>query len=122
MMRISSEKATIVLIIVASALVTVRSLSAASPKALDPNTLQRILLRSGGGKRLREKVVKAYFDGVGKQNREQIVSCFNPEGTVIRDVCGVNSGSKLATPDQLGERCMEFLAAHPDTSVFFHYE
>jgi hypothetical protein len=37
-------------------------------------------------------------------------------------VCGVSNSERLATPEELGERCMEFLAAHPDTKVMFHYE
>ena len=41
-----------------------------------PNVLQKLLLKAGKGKRLREKVVETYFDGVDKQNLEQIVSCF----------------------------------------------
>jgi hypothetical protein len=86
-----------------------------------PNLLQKALLKAGGGKKLREEVVARYFDGVQKQDREQIVSCFNPSGTKIRDVCGVSNSEKFATPDDLGERCMEFLAAHPDTKVMFHY-
>ena len=86
-----------------------------------PNLLQRMLLRAGGGKVLREQVVERYFNGVQLQNREQIVSCFSPDGTKIRDVCGVSNSERLATPDELGERCMEFLAAHPDTTVLFHY-
>ena len=80
-----------------------------------------MLLKVGGGKALREQVVERYFNGVQLQNREQIVSCFSPMGTKIRDVCGVSNNERLATPDELGERCMEFLAAHPDTKVLFHY-
>lgn len=79
------------------------------------------MLKAGMGKTLREKVVERYFDGVQKQDREQIVSCFSPAGTKIRDVCGVSNSERLATPDVLGERCIEFLAAHPDTKVMFHY-
>jgi hypothetical protein len=86
-----------------------------------PNVLQKALLRVGGGKQWREQVVARYFDGVEKQDREQIVSCFDPSGTKIRDVCGVSNSARTATPDELGERCMEFLAAHPDTQVLFHY-
>ena len=86
-----------------------------------PNLLQKMLLKAGGGKALREQVVERYFNGVQLQNREQIVSCFSPDGTKIRDVCGVSNSERLATPDELGERCMEFLAAHPDTTVLFHY-
>lgn len=86
-----------------------------------PNVFQKVLLKMGRGKQLREAVVLRYFDGVQKQDREQIVSCFNPSGTTIRDVCGVSNSERLATPEELGERCMEFLAAHPDTKVKFHY-
>ena len=85
-----------------------------------PNVAQRALLKLGGGKKLREAVVERYFDGVQDQNREQIVSCFSPSGTKILDVCGVSNSERIATPAELGERCMEFLAAHPDTKVKFH--
>jgi hypothetical protein len=86
-----------------------------------PNVFQKALLRMGRGKKLREKVVERYFDGVQKQDRKQIMSCFSPLGTTIRDVCGVPNSERLATPEELGNRCMEFLAAHPNTQVKFHY-
>jgi hypothetical protein len=87
-----------------------------------PNVVEKTLLKIGRAKKLREEVVERYFDGVLKQNRQQIVSCFNPSGTKIRDVCGVFSGERVATPDELGDRCMEFLAAHPDTKVMFYFK
>ncbi len=87
-----------------------------------PNMLQRALLKVGRGKILREKVVERYFDGVHKQNKDQIIGCFNPSGTKIRDVCGLSTGERVATPDQLGDRCMNFLAAHPDIKVMFLYK
>jgi hypothetical protein len=85
------------------------------------NMLQKAILKLGRGKKWREDVVERYFDGVQKQNREQIVSCFNPSGTKIRDVCGLSNNKRTASPDQLGDRCMQFLAAYPDTTVMFHY-
>jgi hypothetical protein len=72
-------------------------------------------------KTLREEVVKRYFDGVNKKDADQIRSCFDPAGTNIRDVCGINSTFRKATPDQLADRCMEFLAAHPDCVVKYHH-
>jgi hypothetical protein len=86
-----------------------------------PNFFQKALLKVGKGKQWRESVVERYFDGVQQQNRDQIMSCFDPNGTRIRDVCGVSNSERIATPDELGERCIEFLAAHPDTQVKFHY-
>eukprot|EP00550_Attheya_septentrionalis_P004741 CAMPEP_0198293808 /NCGR_PEP_ID=MMETSP1449-20131203/18941_1 /TAXON_ID=420275 /ORGANISM="Attheya septentrionalis, Strain CCMP2084" /LENGTH=144 /DNA_ID=CAMNT_0043993531 /DNA_START=95 /DNA_END=526 /DNA_ORIENTATION=+ len=80
-----------------------------------------MVLRVGGGKTLREEVVKRYFDGVNKKDADQIRSCFDPAGTNIRDVCGINSTFRKATPDQLADRCMEFLAAHPDCVVKYHH-
>ena len=100
-----------------------------------PNLFQKALLKLGRGKPWREAVVECYFDGVQCQNREQIKSCFAPSGTKIRDV-GIlamstttnnnnnnitQKSERLATPDQLGDRCMQFLAAHPDTRVKFYY-
>lgn len=99
------------------------ALSANSP----PNLFQKTLLKLGLGKHWREAVVECYFDGVQRQNRDQIVSCFAPSGTKIRDV-GIlaastnnNKSERWATPDQLGDRCMQFLGAHPDTRVKFHF-
>lgn len=85
-----------------------------------PSMLERSLLKVGSGKKLREQVVERYFDGVQQQDKDQTVSCFNPLGTKIRDVCGISSGERISTPDELGERCMQFLAAHPDTKVMFY--
>uniref|UniRef100_A0A7R9ZPJ1 SnoaL-like domain-containing protein n=1 Tax=Craspedostauros australis TaxID=1486917 RepID=A0A7R9ZPJ1_9STRA len=108
----------ILVLVAATALLA--ATTAAYSSAVKPNALQRLRLRMGGGKKLREEVVSRYFDGVQKQSREQIVSCFDPAGTKIRDVCGVSNSERTATPDQLGDRCMEFLAAHPDVLVKFH--
>lgn len=86
-----------------------------------PNVVQKVFLKVGRGKKWREAVVERYFDGVQNQDRDQIVSCFDPNGTKLRDVCGVSNSERIATPDDLGERCMEFLVAHPDTTVKYHY-
>lgn len=55
------------------------------------------------------------------KDREQIASCFPETGASIRDVCGLSQKEKSATRDQLADRCMEFVAAHPDCVVHFHY-
>ncbi len=68
----------------------------------------------------REMVVRTYFDGVNKKDREQIKSCFSEEAS-IRDVCALNSNERAVASDILADRCMEFLAAHPDCVVSFHY-
>ena len=92
-----------------------------------PNLIRKAFLKLGLGIQWREEVVECYFDGVQQQNRDQIVSCFAPSGTKIRDVgilaTSTNSdiSERLASPDQLGDRCMQFLAAHPDTRVKFHF-
>ncbi len=66
-----------------------------------------------------ENVVRKYFDGVNKKDPDQIRSCFGDEAT-IHDV--VVSEAKRAVKAQiLADRCMDFLAAHPDCSVNFHY-
>ena len=70
--------------------------------------------------KLREKTVFNYFDGVNKKDRGQIESCF-AETTSIRDVCALNSSERSATPKDLADRCMDFLSAHPDCEVNFHY-
>ena len=68
----------------------------------------------------RENVVVSYFDGVNKKDRDQIANCF-ADKAVIRDVCGINSSERQVKPSDLADRCMEFLAAHPDCIVKFHY-
>ena len=57
---------------------------------------------------------------VSLKDRQQIASCF-PETASIRDVCGLSQEEKSATRDQLADRCMEFVTAHPDCVVHFHY-
>ena len=68
----------------------------------------------------REAVVRQYFQGVNDQNPALIRECF-ATSAVIQDVCGLNTSRRTAEAEQLVERCMEFLAAHPDTVVDFHY-
>ena len=69
----------------------------------------------------REEVVRQYFDGVNQKNRDQIANCF-AETATIRDVCSLNDSSeRTVDPSDLADRCMEFLAAHPDCVVKFHY-
>ena len=79
------------------------------------------MLKLGLQKKLREDVVHKYFDGVNKKDRDQIASCFPSTGARIRDVCGVSSMEKDVSQDILADRCMEFLAAHPDCKVEFYY-
>jgi len=93
-----------------------------------PNILQKVRLRLGFAKHLRERVVHKYFHGVDTKNIPQIIECFQPDGAIIRDVCSPTNRNatyedvgKLVTPEFLGERCREFLAAHPDAKVMFHY-
>jgi len=69
----------------------------------------------------REQVVFKYFDGVNKKDRDQIASCF-AETATIRDVCSINNSSeRTVNPNDLADRCMEFLKAHPDCTVNMHY-
>jgi len=72
-----------------------------------------------------EDTVRRYFDGVDRKDAAQIRSCFGTQAT-IRDVCGVSdtsdtAGVRTVPSVQLVDRCMEFLAAHPDCRVDFHY-
>lgn len=73
-----------------------------------------------GAKRRMENVVVRYFDGVNKKDPVQIKSCFANEAT-IRDVCGINDAKRVVKSQDLTDRCMDFLTAHPDTLVQFHY-
>ena len=99
-----------------------------------PTLLQRIRLKFNiVDKKLREQVVHTYFHGVHTKNISQIINCFSDDGTIIRDVCNLQSSSttttnnenqgegKLVSKEFLGERCNEFLMAHPNTVVKFHY-
>jgi hypothetical protein len=67
-----------------------------------------------------EAVVRRYFDGVDKKDPVQIRSCFGETAT-IRDVCGVSDTLRTVEASTLVERCMEFVTAHPDCKVDFHY-
>ncbi len=93
-----------------------------------PLLIKKIGLRLGRGKQLREEVVHKYFHGVDTKNIPQIVECFHPNGAIIRDICSLanrdvpyDQVGKKVTPEFLGERCREFLAAHPDCKVKFHH-
>ena len=67
-----------------------------------------------------EEVVRRYFDGVNKKDPVQLRSCFGETAT-IRDVCGLDSSTRSVPSDNLVDRCMEFVTAHPDCLVRFHY-
>jgi hypothetical protein len=67
-----------------------------------------------------EAVVHRYFDGVNKKDPVQIRSCFDETAT-IRDVCGVSNTVRTVQAGILVDRCMEFVTAHPDCKVDFHY-
>ena len=64
----------------------------------------------------REEVVRTYFDGVNKKDRDQIRSCFADQAE-ITDVCALNASKRSVDSSVLAERCMEFVAAHPDCKV-----
>ncbi len=98
------------------------------PSLTSPSILQKLRLKLGFGKALRERLVHKYFNGVDTQNIQQIAECFHPDGAIIRDVCALTNKDvpydevgRLVSPEFLGERCREFLVAHPDADVLFHY-
>lgn len=64
----------------------------------------------------REEVVRRYFDGVNRKDSEQIKSCFADQAS-ITDICSINASKRVVESDLLAQRCMEFLAAHPDCKV-----
>ena len=66
-----------------------------------------------------ENVVRKYFDGVNKKDPDQIRSCFGDEATICDVV--VSEAKRTVQAQILTDRCMDFLAAHPDCSVNFHY-
>ncbi len=67
-----------------------------------------------------EEVVRRYFDGVNKKDPKQLRSCFGEMAT-IRDVCGLDDSVRSVPSENLVDRCMEFVTAHPDCLVRFHY-
>lgn len=69
----------------------------------------------------KEKVVRRYFDGVNKTDPEMMASCFS-EKVELRDMCGPSKGEpRHASSKGMADRCMEFLAAHPDCKVEFQH-
>lgn len=71
-----------------------------------------------------ELVVRRYFEGVNETDFIKIRNCFaaNTDTELrIRDVCGVNSDYRKVNVNDLVNRCREFLLAHPDCVVNFHY-
>ena len=76
-----------------------------------------------------EATVRRYFNGVNEKDPDMIRSCFGETAT-IRDVCALNAAdvdaigateARTVEADVLVQRCMEFLKAHPDCLVRFHY-
>ena len=91
-----------------------------------PGVLDRLRLRLGFGKSLRERVVHKYFHGVDTMNISQIQECFNAEGATITDIRNRPDGStqnpsNTVKPDFLADRCKQFLTAHPNCDVKFYY-
>lgn len=69
----------------------------------------------------KETIVRRYFDGVNKKDQEMMASCF-AEKVELRDMCGPSKGEpRYASSRDMADRCMEFLAAHPDCKVEFQH-
>lgn len=66
-----------------------------------------------------EETVRRYFLGVHEKDPIKIRSCFG-ESATRREVCTTNQDITTAA-DELTERCMEFVQAHPDCRIDFHY-
>jgi hypothetical protein len=75
-----------------------------------------------------EATVRAYFQGVTDKDPVAIRNCFADVAT-IRDVCALSAGvgksgaspANTVEADVLVQRCMDFVGAHPDCVVKFHY-
>lgn len=68
-----------------------------------------------------EQTVKRYFQGVQEKDPIMIRSCFE-ETAIIRDVCAVtNSQQRTVSADDLVQRCIDFVTAHPDCNIQFYY-
>jgi len=68
-----------------------------------------------------EAVVRQYFEGVNQKDPATIRACFG-DSARIWDVCALKASSQRQVPaTDLVDRCMDFLTAHPDCVVKFHY-
>ena len=67
-----------------------------------------------------EATVRRYFEGVHTKDPVKIKSCFGETAT-IRDVCGLNSSERTVPAQDLVDRCMDFVKAHPDCAIDFYY-
>jgi hypothetical protein len=67
-----------------------------------------------------EATVRRYFEGVDDKDPTKIRSCFGEMATIL-DVCALASTSRAVPAEDLVTRCMEFVTAHPDVKVRFHY-
>lgn len=69
-----------------------------------------------------ELIVRQYFEGVNETDFLKIKNCFAPNSQLrIRDVCALNQNYRDVNVNDLVNRCREFLLAHPDCNVDFHY-
>lgn len=68
-----------------------------------------------------EAVVRQYFQGVNEKNPAMIRECFDASAK-IWDVCALSASSqRQVEATDLVDRCMDFVTAHPDCVVKFHY-
>ena len=77
--------------------------------SITPETAQRM-----------EETVRRYFQGVNDKDPNMIASCFQ-DTAMIRDVCALQATSRTVEASVLVDRCMDFVAAHPDCRVQFHH-
>ncbi|KAL9178373.1 hypothetical protein ACHAXT_000020 [Thalassiosira profunda] len=69
----------------------------------------------------KEAVVRRYFEGVNQKDPAMMASCFADQ-VELRDMCGPSKGApRFASAQDMADRCMEFLAAHPDCIVEFEH-
>ena len=68
-----------------------------------------------------EAVVHQYFEGVNQKDPQLIRDCFD-DITILWDVCSLRASfQRKVNSDDMVERCMDFVKAHPDCLVQFHY-
>ena len=68
-----------------------------------------------------ESVVRQYFEGVNQKNPQLIRDCLD-DSAVLWDVCALRASSqRKVKAEDLVERCMDFVTAHPDCRVQFHF-
>mmetsp|Transcript_11578 Transcript_11578/g.15252 ORF Transcript_11578/g.15252 Transcript_11578/m.15252 type:complete len:286 (+) Transcript_11578:60-917(+) len=101
------------------------SLSKAEETSVMPTNEHQQQQQEEKEQRMMEAIVCRYFQGVDEKNAQMIRSCFGEKDILIRDVIGGNNSQQVAmaktvNANDMVQRCMDFVTAHPDVRVHFH--